>query len=182
LETIPTRVTDTTNDLLTREYSEVEIHEALSVMGSTKSPGPDGFNACFFQRYWHIVGKDVTSPVQSILTGGGLPPQLNRNHVVLIPKVNKPSQITEFRSISLCNVLYKLVTKVISNKLKQLLLAIISETQSAFTPGRLITDNILIAYEVFHSMVSKKTRHGSMAIKVDMAKAYDRVEWLFLKR
>jgi len=182
LEAVPSRVTESMNDMLNRAYTEAEIREALSAMGPTKSPGPDGFNACFFQRFWHIVGKDVTSMVQSILAGDSLPPRLNHTHVVLIPKVNRPDRITEFRPISLCNVLYKIVTKVVSNRLKLVLPSIISETQSAFTPGRLITDNILIAYEVFHSMIGRKSRHGSMAIKVDMAKAYDRVEWLFLKK
>ena len=182
LETIPVRVTDVMNDGLMRAYSEEEIHAALNSMGPTKSPGPDGFNVCFYQHYWAIVGKDVTALVQSILSGGSLPPKLNHTHVVLIPKVSKPSRITEFRPISLCNVIYKLLTKVISNRLKKLLPEIISPTQNAFIPGRLITDNILIGYEVFHSMYNKHTRHGSMAIKVDMAKAYDRVEWQFLRQ
>ena len=181
LETIPSRVTGSMNDRLSREYGEEEIVQALKTMGPTKSPGPDGFNALFFQRFWAIVGPDVTSLVLSILNGVSPPPQLNHTHIVLIPKVSMPTRISEYRPISLCNVIYKLVTKVIANRLKQILPAIISDTQSAFTPGRLITDNILLAYEVFHSMFTNSSRLGSMAIKVDMAKAYDRVEWPFLR-
>jgi len=182
LETVPVRVTEAMNDDLGREYSTDEILEALKSMGPTKSPGPDGFNACFFQKYWPIVGTDVTELVRTILVRGHIPSHLNHTHVVLIPKVRHPKRITEFRPISLCNVLYKLATKVISNRLKKLLPELISQTQSAFTPGRLITNNILIGYEVFHSMHTKSSRHGTMAIKVDMAKAYDRVEWSFLRQ
>ena len=76
----------------------------------------------------------------------------------------------------------KLITKVISNKMKKLLPVIISETHSAFIPGKLITDNVLIAYEVFHSILNQSNRNGSMAIKVDMSEAHDRVEWLFLRK
>ena len=79
-------------------------------------------------------------------------------------------------------MIYKLVTKVISNRLKTLLLAVVSKAQSACTPGRLITDNILIECEVFHSMINQRTYNGLMAIKVDMSKAYDRVEWQFLRK
>jgi len=182
LETIPTRVTEVMNDSLLRPYSDVEIFEALKMMGPTKSPGPDGFNALFFQQYWDIVGRDVLSLVQSILSGGNVHPKLNHTHVVLIPKVKEPTNIAEFRPISLCNVVYKLITKVISNRLKKLLPAIISETQSAFIPGRLITDNVLIAYEIFHSMLNQSHRNRSMAIKIDMSKVYDRVEWPFLRK
>ena len=182
LENIPTRVTAEMNNTLMRAFSADEIFEALKTMGPTKSLDPDSFNALFFQRYWAIVGQDVVSLVKAILEGGGPPAQLNHTHVVLIPKVSKPTRITEFRPISLCNVMYKLVTKVISNRLKPLLPVLVSETQSAFTPGRLITDNILIAYEVFHSMINHKTRKGAMAIKVDMSKAYDLVEWPFRRQ
>jgi len=155
LVTIPTRVTRDMNNMILMPYSDMEIREALKIMGPTKSSGPNGFNALFFQHYWDIVGKEVVSLVKTILSGRGLPPKLNHTHVVLILKVNNPTKIIEFRPISLCNVVYKLITKAISNSLKKLLPTIISETQSAFTPRRLITDNILIAYEVLHSMLNQ---------------------------
>jgi len=118
LTTISTRVTEDMNNMLLMPYSDVEIYEALKMMGPTKSPGPDGFNDLFFLHNWDIIGKDVVSLVKTILSGGGLPPKLNHTHVVLIPKVNKPTKITELRPISLCNAVYKLVTKVITNRLK----------------------------------------------------------------
>ena len=93
--------------------------------------------------------------------------------MALILKVNTPTKITEFRPISLRNVVYKLATKVITNWLKKILTQIIFDIQSAFTSSGLLTDNILISYEVFHSMLSQSCRNGSMAIKVDMSQAYD---------
>ena len=101
----------------------------------------------------------------------------------MIPKVKNPERVSEFRPISLCNVIYKIVSKVIANRLKPMLNKIISKTQSAFVAERLITDNILIAYESLHHMKTSCTgKTGFMALKLDMSKAYDRVEWVFLEK
>ena len=100
--------------------------------------------------------------------------------MVLIPKVRKPKHIKDL--ISLCNVIYKLISKVVANRLKGILPDIISPAQSAFILGCLMTDNILIAYEATHYIQKrKKGKDGYAAIKLDMSKAYDRVEWSFLE-
>jgi len=105
----------------------------------------------------------------------------NRTVVALIPKKHKPVEISDFRPISLCNVVYKLVTNVTTNHLKAIIPLIISDYQSACTPGRLTTDNVLRAFEVFHSMHCHSRQNGSMTINLDMLKACDRVEWIFLR-
>lgn len=173
-------VTVEMNDSLTRPYTREEIEIALKQMHPHKAPGPDGLNPHFYQKFWETIGDDVSSAVLAILEGQSIPPELNHTLVTLIPKKPKPSVITEFRPISLWNVAYRLITKVISNRLKPLLPHIISDTQGAFTWGRLITDNILIAFEILHTMHNDLSPKGAMAIKLDMTKAYDRVEWSFL--
>jgi hypothetical protein len=128
------------------------------------------------------MGDEVCQAVINTLNSGFLPDELNMTYIALIPKIKNPSSVTEFRPISLCNVLYKLISKVLANRLKRILPLIISQTQSAFIPGRLITDNILAAYETLHTMHSRmKGKKGFMAVKLDISKAYDRVEWGFLK-
>lgn len=119
-------------------FSLVEVTRALSQMGPLKSPGPDGFPAAFKKKYWHILGSNIAACVLNFLNEGVLPSNLNFTFIVLIPKVAKPERITKFRPISLCNVIYKIGSKVIANRVKPFLDNIISPTQSAFVPRRLI--------------------------------------------
>ena len=103
--------------------------------------------------------------------------KMNYNHIVLIPKNNEPKYMSDFRPISLANVISRVVSKVLANRLKHVLPHVISDAQSAFVPNRLITDNTSIAYELLHRMRNRrKGKTGQMAVKLDISKAYDRVE------
>ena len=182
LDGVQAVVTEDMNAKLIKLYTAEEVTAAIKEMAPLKAPGPDGMPPLFFQTYWLDIGTDITEAVLSSLNSGSLLKSINHTFISLIPKVKNPERVTEFRPISLCNVIYKIISKVIANRLKPMLNFIISETQSAFIADRLITDNIIIAFELLHHMktgcLGKK---GFMALKLDMSKAYDRVEWVFLK-
>ena len=182
LSVVQQKVTTDMRDILSRDYSAEEVQAVLFQMGPTKAPGPDGMNALIYQKYWHIVGNDVTAAVLDFLNSGTKLPEINYTHIVLIPKVKSPEKMSDFRPISLCNVIYKTISKVLANRLKQILPQLIAPTQSAFVPGRQIIDYVLVAYETLRTMhCRRKGRKGSLAMKLDISKAYDRVEWEFLK-
>lgn len=108
---------------------------------------------------------------------GEMLPELNHTNITLIPKVDNPTKVTQFRPISLCNVIYKLISKILAERLKRVLGKLILPFQLAFVPGRQIQDNYIVAAEIFHGMAHKRGKGGWMAIKADIEKAYDRVEW-----
>ena len=132
---INTSVTAEMNSKLIRPYTESEVAVALKQMSPLKAPGPDGMPPAFYQSYWKVVGKEVVQAVLSSINSGTLPPSINHTFVALIPKVKNLEQVTEYRPISLCNVIYKLISKVLANRLKEVLPTVIAETQSAFVPG-----------------------------------------------
>ena len=165
------------NQRLMRIATEEEVREVLFMMHPEKAPGPDGMTALFFQHSWHIIKGDLVEMVNDFLVSGELDSRLNITNICMIPKTERPIRMTELRPISLCNVGYKIISKVLCQRLKLLLPSLVSETQSAFVAGRLISDNILIAQEMFHGLRTNEACKGKyMAVKTDMSKAYDRVE------
>jgi hypothetical protein len=154
----------------------------LFQIGPLKAPGPDGFPARFFQRNWATLKEDVINAVRNFLITGDMPLGVNDTILVLIPKSNDAQELTDFRPISLCNIVYKVVAKCLVNRLRPFLNDLISDTQSAFIPGRLITDNALVAFECFHAIQREKgPAKNFCAYKLDLSKAYDRVDWGYLK-
>ena len=108
---------------------------------------------------------------------------INKTNIALVPKTNNPQRMTDFRPISLCNVVYRLISKALANRLKAILPHIISENQIAFIADRLITDNVLVVYKIMHFLKHKKGGNDNfMAAKLNMSKAFDRVEWAFIEK
>jgi hypothetical protein len=171
------------NEKLCADFTEKEIGDALFQISPLKAPGPDGFPARFFQRNWGVLKEEIISAVKEFFKSGVMPEGINETAIVLIPKVDEPEMISQFRPISLCNVIYKVLSKCLVNRLRPLLDDIISEAQSAFVPGRLITDNALLAFECMHYIQQEQNPGKSFcAYKLDLSKAYDRVDWVFLEQ
>ncbi|KAK2658719.1 hypothetical protein Ddye_005252 [Dipteronia dyeriana] len=166
-------------DYMSREVTNDEIHKACFSLHPNKAPGPDGFNAHFFKKTWHIVGDDVINVIQEFFHSGLLLKELNATILALVPKVPNPSKMTDFRPITCCNTLYKIIAKIIANRIKPCLPDIISPSQSAFVAGRRIGDSILLVQELMRDY-HKDAGRPKLALKVDLMKAFDRVDWGFL--
>lgn len=149
------KVSPEMNAYMSQPYTEEEITEALAQMCPTKAPGPDGLPAAFYQKHWKSVKEGVISTCLHILNNTGTIAPLNHTYIALIPKCAKPRKVTEFRPISLCNVIYRIIAKTVAKRLKTILHNVIDASQSAFIPNRLITDNIIVGYECLH-----KIRHS----------------------
>jgi hypothetical protein len=176
------KITTEMNEAFCKEFSDEEIGDALFQIGPLKAPGVDGFPARFFQRNWGTMKTEVINVVKLFFATGYIPEGVNDTAIVLIPKVDQPETMKEFRPISLCPIIYKIISKCMVNRLRPLLGDIISLNKSAFVPGRLITDNTLVAFECLH-FIEQNTNHGKnfCAYKLDFSKAYDRVDWEFLQ-
>lgn len=157
-----------------------EITQAIVSMKPWKAPGPDGFQAGFYQTNWELIRKDCCDFVKKAWSCPTSVAAVNDTDICLIPKIARPEFINQFRPISLCNVTYKIITKVIVNRLKPIMPSIISPYQTGFIPTRSIHENIVVAQELLHSMGKMRGKNGFFAIKVDLAKAYDKVRWSFI--
>ena len=143
-------ITDDQNVMLTTEFVKAEVGEALKQMEPLKAPRLDGLPPIFFQKFWSTIGEDVSHAVLDCLNSSSIPSSINCTFITLIPKVKSPSIVSEFQPIALCIVIYKLVSKVVANRLKKVLPNLISESQSAFQSTKAILDNILMAFKLLH--------------------------------
>ncbi|XP_022030707.1 uncharacterized protein LOC110931630 [Helianthus annuus] len=163
-----------------RQVTAEEVKKAMFSIGIDKAPGPDGYTAAFFKSAWPIVGNDITCAIVDFFETGNLLRELNHTNIVLIPKIPTPSAVIDYRPIACCNVLYKCISKIVADRIKNALNDIVSINQSAFVPGRRISDNIMLTQELMHNY----HRHSGpprCAFKVDIQKAYDTVDWGFLR-
>ncbi|WOH14642.1 hypothetical protein DCAR_0934162 [Daucus carota subsp. sativus] len=175
-------VTEEQNEMLIQPILKEEVKAAIFSMHPEKSPGEDGLNPAFYQTYWNIVGDDVYKFCGNFFETGVMQNEVNRTVVCLIPKIKNPQGVMDLRPISLCNVLVRTLSKVLANRLKRCLPTLISINQSAFVEGRLLSDNALVAFEINH-YIRRKTqgKYGYPGLKIDISKAYDRLEWNFLE-
>ena len=136
-------------------HPEEEVVQALSSLGSFKAPGLDGFIALFDKKFWPIVKTEVLDCVGSFFQNFHLREELNHTYIALIPKQFGSHTMHHFRSINLCNIVYKIITKILANKLKTMLPKIISPLQSAFVHSKNIQDNTILAHKLLHTFHNK---------------------------
>jgi hypothetical protein len=149
-------------------------------MKKNASPGPDGFNVGFYLLAWRWIGDNVTNLVRSFYATGIIPPHLNDTQISLVPKKLVSHLPSDFRPISLCNLVYKIIAKSLVNILKQHMPNYIHPSQQAFIEGRRISNNIIVAQEIAHSFSLTSWKSLGFMLKIDLAKAFDKIEWRFI--
>jgi hypothetical protein len=161
--------------LLERQFEREEILDVLRFANGDKAPGPDGFTMAFFQHCWRVVEVDVMAVFEEFHEFCTFEKSLNATFLSLIPKKQNASNIRDFRPISLIGCVYKLLSKVLTNRLKIVMENLISETHNAFIGGRQILDSVLVANESLDSRI--KSGNPGIICKLDIEKAYDHVNW-----
>eukprot|EP00253_Pinus_taeda_P028094 PITA_28094 len=175
---IPKLISYEENAELCRPATEEEITKVVWAMDADKAPGPDGFSVHFYKACWQIIKLDLFKMISRFMekakVGGGT----NSTYLALIPKESNPETFSRFRPISLCNTSYKILAKLIANRIKPLLNKLISPSQGGFVEGRNITDNVIHVQEIIHS--SKRRKEKGMLVKLDMASTFDKVDHTFI--
>lgn len=161
--------------------SNLEIHKVAMSLGPHKAAGPDGFNAHLLQQYWDVFGALVCEEVSKFFITGVMPSSIAKSNLILIPKVKDPCQVGDYRPISVCNVIYKIISKILTTRLKPYIARCVSSSQSAFIPGREIFENVILIREVLHSFKSSSYSCPDFCLKVDLSKAFDRMDWDYLQ-
>ncbi|XP_073002499.1 uncharacterized protein [Typha latifolia] len=162
---------------LERPVTPEEIKEAVWSLPRGKAPGLDGMLAEVYTKYWDTIGGSLCQAVGHFFTCAAMSRSWGETFITLIPKKEHPTRVADYRPIALCNVMYKVIAKVIVSRLKTMLPKLIGPEQAAFVADRSIGDNTLAAQEVAHSMAADKGEKPIMMVKMDMEKAYDRVSW-----
>nr|GEX46196.1 hypothetical protein [Tanacetum cinerariifolium] len=163
-----------------KDFTDKEIQEAMFDIDNDKALRPDRYTSCFFNKAWNVVGMDVFLAMKEFFQIGKLLKKMNATIISLIPKLDTPNKVSDFRPIACCNDLYKCISKVLTNRIKSRLEKVVSINQSAFIPGRNIQDNILLTQELLKGY-NRKNGPKRCTLKIDLQKAYDTVSWSFLK-
>ncbi|OMO86377.1 reverse transcriptase [Corchorus capsularis] len=158
-----------------------DIKDALWSLKPFKAPGPDGLHAGFFQKCWSDVGNNLCVAIKHVFNVRRIFDNWKQFLICLVPKTLSADNIRLFRPISLGNTCYKVVTKILANRLKNCLKELINPVQGAFLPGRRASDNIIIVQEALNSAYYSQAKDGWVCIKIDLEKAFDRLEWGFIR-
>ncbi|XP_027156871.1 uncharacterized protein LOC113758040 [Coffea eugenioides] len=173
------KLTQEDNDMLLKSPSVEEVHKVICSLDPQSAAGPDGFGGGFYQSCWECIKDDFMDAVKDFFAGATMPRGFSSTTITLLPKKEGACEWKDFRPISLSNVSSKIISKILSTRINQFLPKLILEFQTGFIPGRGIQDNVLLAQELILDL-DKKLRHPNVILKLDMEKAYDRVEWGFL--
>lgn len=177
---IPSLVTSEDNCMLLQLPTAAEIKEAVWNLSPASAAGPDGYNGQFFRTCWDILQLDVTLAVQEFFLGVPPPTSMLSSIITLIPKKAHPLTYADFRPICLSKFISKVTTRILATRLNVLLPRIISSEQIGFLKGHDISEHVNMANEMVH-ILDRKVRHGQAMVKLDMAKAFDRVNWSYLE-
>ncbi|XP_048492968.1 uncharacterized protein LOC125493552 [Beta vulgaris subsp. vulgaris] len=159
-------------EALCAEFTNEDIKATLWSNEDNKAPRPDGYNSCFYKKAWPCIGPEVCNVVKNFVHTGKLLKQVNATNLCLIPKIDQPIDVTHFRPIACCNVLYKIISKLLCNRLSLVLPSIIDEVQSAIVARRKIMHNILIFQDMM-KQYKRKSQPPRCTLKIDLRKAYD---------
>ena len=175
----PFRCSEVRGQELQREVSAEEITNTVFALPLSKCPGPDGYSVEFLRSSWPIIGKDIIAGVQEFFRNGHLLKDLNNTTIALIPKTSQACKLGDFRPISCCNIIYKVISKIIANRLKPTLQECISNNQAAFLKGRSLGENVLLSSELIRDYTKSSCQKSSM-LKVNLRKAFDTICWDFV--
>lgn len=171
-------ISELDHESLTANFDPQEVKEAVWDCEGDKSPGPDSINFHFIKTFWNLLEKDVLRVVNEFYVHGVWTKGCNSSFIALIPKKDSPQGLNDFRPISLVGCIYKIVSKLLANRLKEVLPKVIGEEQSAFLSGRSMMDSIVTANELIHDARIRKKQ--LLIFKVDFEKSYYSVRWDFL--
>lgn len=167
---------------LSAPISNKEVWGALRCLKLYKALGPDGLHPGFFQKFWYYIRSSMIRFVKETFRTSQIPEGMNDTLISLIPKCPHPELISQFWPISLCDTSYKVISKVIVNWPRPFVSKIIFSLQSGFIPRRRAVDNVIILREIISSINRKQGREGFMVVNLDLEKAYERLEWDFIRQ